>query len=94
MTRDQRPINYYDILGVDSTASIDEIRAAYRARISQYHPDKNRSTHANAIAALINEAGEVLGTPERRRRYDAEYFSPAGTASQSSEHEPNSTSPI
>jgi hypothetical protein len=67
----QRPVNYYDILGVAPNATTEEIRAAYRARISQYHPDRNRSTHATAIAALINEVWEVLGNPERRHAYDA-----------------------
>jgi curved DNA-binding protein CbpA len=66
----QRPVNYYDILTVAPNATTDEIHAAYRARINQYHPDRNHSTHATAIAALINEAWEVLGDSERRRRYD------------------------
>ena len=71
MAHAQRPVNYYDILGVAPNAMTEEIRTACRARISQYHPDRNRSTHATAIAALINEVREVLGNPERRHAYDA-----------------------
>lgn len=66
-----RPINYYDILAVPPTASYEDIRTGYRERIAQYHPDHHSSTYATAISALINEAWEVLGDEERRRRYDA-----------------------
>lgn len=66
-----RPINYYDILGVASDAAARDVRSAYVARIAQYHPDRNPTTHATAIAALVNEAWAVLGDAERRRAYDA-----------------------
>ena len=71
MAADQPSINYYDILGIAPSATTEEIKAAYRARVARYHPDRNPSTHANAITALINEAWEVLGNPERRPQYDA-----------------------
>jgi curved DNA-binding protein CbpA len=67
-----RPINYYDILGVASDATHPDIRSAYLARIAEYHPDRNPTTHATAIAALVNEAWAVLGDAERRRKYDAD----------------------
>jgi curved DNA-binding protein CbpA len=66
-----RPINYYDILGIPPDAAPLHIRSAYFARIGQYHPDRNPTTHATAIAALVNEAWAVLGDAERRRQYDA-----------------------
>lgn len=69
--RGPRPINYYDILAVPPSASVEEIRAAYRERIAQYHPDRHPSAHAHAIAALINAAWEVLRDRTRRRLYDA-----------------------
>jgi hypothetical protein len=71
MGTEQAEINHYDILGVSPTATADAIKTAYRARMNQYHPDRNRWTRANAVAALINEAWEVLGDPERRSVYDA-----------------------
>jgi hypothetical protein len=82
MASNQRPINYYDILGVPPNASTEEIDVAYRARIAAYHPDGNPSTDAPALvaAALINEAGQVLGDRERRRVYDsARAISEGGT---------------
>jgi hypothetical protein len=72
MSAEVPPLNWYDILGVSPGATPDEIRAAYRARIGQYHPDRNPSVHATAIAALINEAWGILGDPKRRRVYDAD----------------------
>src|SRR5947209_6269773 len=71
MASNQRPINYYDILGVPPTAVTEAIHAAYRARIAEYHPDRNRSAHAHAYSALINEAWAVLGDSVRRNQYDA-----------------------
>jgi hypothetical protein len=41
------------------------------ARIAEYHPDRNSTTHATAITALVNEAWAVIRDPERRREYDA-----------------------
>jgi curved DNA-binding protein CbpA len=65
-----RPINYYDLLGVSPAASYEEVRTAYRERISHYHPDRLASPHAHAVAALMNEAWEVLRDGDRRRGYD------------------------
>jgi hypothetical protein len=64
-------MNYYEILGVAPDASVSAIRGAYLSRIAHYHPDRNSSIHATAIAALLNEAWEVLGDSARRREYDA-----------------------
>ena len=64
-------INFYERLGVASSATTAEIHTAYRARMSQYHPDHNNSRDAGAVAVLINEAWETLGDAERRHQYDA-----------------------
>ena len=63
--------DYYETLGVARTASEDEIKQAFRKLARLYHPDvaKNKVT-GEAKFKEINEAYEVLGDPEKRRRYD------------------------
>jgi curved DNA-binding protein len=63
--------DYYSILGVARGASDDEIRKAFRKLARQYHPDvaKDKKT-AEEKFKEINEAYEVLGNPENRRKYD------------------------
>jgi DnaJ-class molecular chaperone len=63
--------DYYATLGVDRTASDDEIRKAYRKLARQYHPDLNPGDQASeARFKEINEAHEVLGKKENRKKYD------------------------
>jgi curved DNA-binding protein len=63
--------DYYKSLGVPRTASADEIRKAFRALARKYHPDvaKDKAT-AESRFKEINEAYEVLGDPEKRKKYD------------------------
>jgi curved DNA-binding protein len=64
-------IDYYKVLGVPRTASQDEIKRAYRRLAKNYHPDVNNDApDAKERFQEINEANEVLGDPEKRRRYD------------------------
>jgi curved DNA-binding protein len=63
--------DYYKILGVDKKASQADIKKAYRKLAVQYHPDKNPGNkEAEEKFKLINEAQEVLGDPEKRKKYD------------------------
>ncbi|MCA9991373.1 MAG: J domain-containing protein [Anaerolineales bacterium] len=63
--------DYYRILGVDKKADEKEIKRAYRKLARQYHPDKNPNNKAaEEKFKEINEAYEVLGTPENREKYD------------------------
>jgi curved DNA-binding protein len=63
--------DYYKILGVNKNASTDEIKKAYRKLAVKYHPDKNpNNKQAEEKFKEINEANEVLGDPDKRKKYD------------------------
>ena len=63
--------DYYKVLGVERTASADEIRKAYRKLAMKYHPDRNPDNKvAEDKAKEINEAYQVLSDKDKRARYD------------------------
>ena len=65
-----RAADHYKTLGVDRKASQEEIKKAYRKLARQYHPDTNKDAGAEARFKQISEAYDVLGDPEKRKRYD------------------------
>lgn len=61
--------NYYEILGVNKNATAEEIKAAYRDKAKQTHPDKENGNKEKF--ALVNQANQILSNPEKREYYDA-----------------------
>jgi molecular chaperone DnaJ len=62
--------DYYKTLGVDRKASQEDIKKAYRKLARRYHPDTNKDTGAEERFKQVSEAYDVLGDPEKRKRYD------------------------
>ena len=63
--------DYYEVLGVPSTATEKDLTRAYRKLAKQYHPDANPGdSAAEERFKQINEAYQVLSDPQRRQTYD------------------------
>ncbi len=60
--------DYYQTLGVGKNASAEEIKKAFRKKAHEHHPDKSNGTDEKFKE--INEAYQVLGNPDKKKRYD------------------------
>lgn len=80
--------DYYKVLGIEKSASQDDIKKAFRKLALKYHPDKTKGDKsAEEKFKEINEANEVLGDPEKRKKYDElganyQYYQQYGNQSQ------------
>jgi hypothetical protein len=70
------PSRYYAALGLDQSATSDQIKKAFKSKAREFHPDRNRSPEATRQFQLINEAYQVLSDPGRRANYDSRCYGP------------------
>lgn len=77
----QRPADPYATLGVARGATSSQVRAAYRRLAMRYHPDLHADAQAPERMRRINQAWEILSSPNRRAEYDASLASQAAATS-------------
>jgi curved DNA-binding protein CbpA len=65
--------DYYKILEIQQTASIEEIKIAFKKQAIKWHPDRNLNIDTTEKMQEINEAYLILKDKEARERYDREY---------------------
>jgi DnaJ-class molecular chaperone len=62
--------DHYAALGLASSATLADIKKAFRQQASLHHPDRNAAADAPARFRLVQEAYDVLSDPLRRKAYD------------------------
>jgi len=62
--------DFYNVLGVQRTATQDEINVAFKKLAMKYHPDVNKAKGSEEIFKSISEANETLSNPQKRADYD------------------------
>ena len=66
------PRDFYEVLGVSHTATVEEVKSAYRKAALQWHPDRNPENKSEAAAKFreCTEAYSVLSDPQKKQVYD------------------------
>src|SRR6185312_106625 len=62
--------DFYKVLGVEKSASAQEIKSAYRKLALQYHPDRNKTKEAEEKFKEVTKAYEILSDPQKKQTYD------------------------
>jgi DnaJ-class molecular chaperone len=62
-------LDYFEVLGVDKSASQDDIKKAYRRLASKLHPDRNPSADAVERFQKIQESYDIISDPKKRKEY-------------------------
>ncbi|MBP3951314.1 molecular chaperone DnaJ [Bacillus suaedae] len=62
--------DYYEVLGVDQNASVDEVKKAYRKLARKYHPDVNKEADATEKFKEVKDAYDTLSDPQKKSHYD------------------------
>lgn len=62
--------DHYAALGLASSATLADVKKAFRTQASLYHPDKNSATNAADRFRAVQAAYDVLSDPDRREAYD------------------------
>ena len=62
--------DYYTALGVSSSATLADIKKAFRVKAAVYHPDRNPDPQAPALFRAVQEAYDVLSDTDKRQAFD------------------------
>ena len=65
-------MNYYEMLGVGSDSTMEQIKQAFRRLALEHHPDRNPSRSAEDFFKAVNQAYSILHDPQTRKTYDAQ----------------------
>ncbi len=84
--------NYYEMLGLKSDATAEQIKSAYRKLSLKFHPDKNDGdNYFSEWAKKINEAYEILGNPSKKLAYDKQLKKDENTSNSNSYRNTNNS---